>query len=148
MTTAAAATAAHQKIEFCLQIGTVSKELADWAEVQFAAGRSLDSVRQQLRRVIRAVTPLREAAEPIADNVTRTETEFNLNWAHENPELFAQAVKAFQTKAPITHWAHHIDLSREQFMTLIAVRRDKPFDSVMDYVMADKLYLRETGYDV
>lgn len=87
-------------------------------------------------------------AEPIHDNVSRFETEFNLNWAKANPELFVERVETFQSRAPITHWQHFIDLSRDRFMKLIAVRRDKPFDSVTDYVMEDKLYLRETGYDV
>lgn len=79
-------------------------------------------------------------SDPIHDNVSRFDTEFNLNWAKANPELFVERVKSFQDRAPITDWKH--------FMKLIAVRRDQPFDSVTDYVMEDKLYLRETGYDV
>lgn len=83
-----------------------------------------------------------------AANVTRTDREFNLNWAKANPALFVQSVADFQNETPITHWRHFVDLSRGSFVKLIAVRRDKPFDSVTDYVMDDKLYLRETGYDI
>lgn len=136
------------EIAFVEQIKTVSPELAGWTELELLKGRSVEQIKTQLRRVMRVVTPLREAEAPVAENVSRTETEFNLNWARENPELFAQAVAAFQTKTPITHWQHFVDLSRQSFMKLIAARRDKPFDSVTDYVMEDKLYLRETGYDV
>lgn len=82
------------------------------------------------------------------DSVSRTETEMSLGWAVANPALFVQSVKDFQAKAPITDWRHYVDLSREHFMTLIAVRRDEPFASVTDYVMHDKAYLRETGYDI
>lgn len=81
------------------------------------------------------------------DSVTRTEREMSLGWAAANPALFVQSIKTFQTECPITHWRHHVDLSREHFMKLIAVRRDKPFASVTDYVMEDKLYLREIGMD-
>lgn len=82
------------------------------------------------------------------DSVTRTEREMSLGWATANPALFVQSIKDFQSEAPITDWRHYVDLSRNHFMKLIAVRRDKPFDSVTDYVMDDKLYLRETGYDI
>jgi hypothetical protein len=89
-----------------------------------------------------------DGTEPFHDNVTRSETEINLGWAEANPELFVRSVKTFQHRAPITHWQHYIDLSREHFMKLIAVRREQPFDSVTDYVMHDTAYLRETGYAV
>lgn len=137
-----------EQTRFTIQISTVSNDLADWAEKQFDAGRSIESVQEQLRRVMRVVTPLRKAVEPIHENVTRSETEINLGWAEANPELFVQSVKGFQAKAPITHWRHFVDLSREHYIKLIAVRRDQPFDSVTDYVMEEKLYLRESGYDV
>lgn len=80
------------------------------------------------------------------DSVSRADRDMSLNWATANPELFVQSVKDFQNEYPITHWQHHVDLSRQHFMKLIAVRRAKPFDSVTDYVMDDKLYLKETGY--
>lgn len=127
---------------------SISPELTAWVDAQRRAGRSDSDIMSQMRRVIGIIQPIRDAEAPVADNVSRTETEFNLNWAKVNPELFADGVTAFQNKTPITHWQHFVDLSRKSFMTLIAVRRDKPFDSVTDYVMEDKLYLRETGYDV
>lgn len=127
---------------------TISPELTAWVNEQRRAGVRDEQIMSQMRRVIGVIQPLRDAEAEIGENVTRSETEFNLNWAKANPELFAQSVAAFQKKAPITHWQHFIDLSRDCFMKLIAVRRDKPFDSVTDYVMEDKLYLRETGYDV
>lgn len=82
-------------------------------------------------------------------SVTRSEKEMNFGWARANPALFVQSVMTFQAEFPVTDWQHHVDLSRNHFVTLIAVRRDKPFDSVTDYIMADdsKLYLKETGYD-
>jgi hypothetical protein len=89
-----------------------------------------------------------ETFEPLHDNVTRSETEINLGWAAANPELFVRSVKRFQAVAPITHWQHRIDLSREHYMKLIAVRRKEPFDSVADYVTHPTAYLRESGYDV
>lgn len=127
---------------------SISPELTKWVDAQRSAGRTDMDIMSQMRRVIGVLQPIRDAEAPVADNVSRTETEFNLNWAKANPELFADAVVAFQNKTPITHWQHYVDLSRGSFMKLIAVRRDKPFDSVTDYVMEDKLYLRETGYDV
>lgn len=78
---------------------------------------------------------------------SRIETEMSLGWAQANPALFVASVKAFQTNHPITDWRHHVDLSREHMMTLIAVRRDKPFASVTDYVMHPSAYLNETGYN-
>lgn len=135
--------------ELLAQVANISMDLYNWMQGQFRAGRSIDGVKQQLRRVIGAIQPLRDAEAPIGENTTRTETEFNLNWARENPELFVQAVTAFQNKAPITEWKHFVDLSRKYVMTLIAVRRDEPFDHVTDYVMADgHLYLRETGHEM
>lgn len=148
MPTASECSVDLKEIEFVEQIKTVSAELADWAQAQFAAGRSVEQVKSQVRRVMRVITPLREAEAPLSPETSRTETEFNLNWARENPELFAQAVAAFQTKTPITDWKHFVDLSRQSFMVLIAVRRDKPFETVTDYVMEDKLYLTETGYEL
>lgn len=73
----------------------------------------------------------------------------NFGWAVANPELFVRSVMDFQTEYPITDWEHRVDLSRNHFMKLIAVRRDKPFDSVTDYIMAgdSKLYLHEIGMD-
>lgn len=127
---------------------TISPELTAWVDEQRRAGRNDSDIMSQMRRVISVLQPIRDAEAPIADNVTRTETEININWGKANPELYVQSVEAFQNKTPITHWQHFIDLSRKGFMKLIAVRRDKPFDSVTDYVMEDKLYLRETGYDV
>lgn len=127
---------------------SISPELTEWVNSQRRAGRPDHDIMSQMRRVIGVLQPLRDAEEPISDSVSRSETEFNLNWAQANPELFVQAVQAFQKKAPITHWRHYVDLSRASFMTLIADRREKPFDSVTDYVMEDKLYLKETGYDV
>lgn len=148
MTTAADATGTHEQIEFIHQIATVSNDLAGWAEKQFINGRSLDSVKEQLRRVMRVVTPLREAAEPIRDSVTATSVEFSLGWAEENPELFAQSVREFQRNTPITHWSHRVDFSRDRFVTFYAYRRPKPFGSVTDYLKSEKLYLREIGYAV
>lgn len=87
-------------------------------------------------------------SEPIHENAARFETEFNMNWAKANTELFVERVLQFQARAPITEWAHHVDLSRQHYMKLIAVRRDQPFDSVTDYVTHPTAYLRETGYDV
>lgn len=135
-----------EQITFVEQAKTVSPEFASWANAQFLAGRSVESVKEQVRRVMRVVTPLREAQAPLADNVSQTETEFNLGWADNNPELFAQAVRAFQTKTPITHWRHHVDLSREGFITLMAYRRAQPFNTVRDYLAVEKLYLKETGH--
>lgn len=82
------------------------------------------------------------------ESVTRTEREMNLNWAKANPALFVQSFIDFQSETPITDWQHFVDLSRPAFIKLIAVRRKEPFNTVTDYVMADKVYLRETGYDV
>lgn len=128
---------------------SISPELMEWVNSQRRAGRSDSDIMSQMRRVIGVLQPLRDAEEPIRDDVSRTETEFNLNWAKANPELFAQAVESFQSKTPITDWKHFVDLSRESFMTLIAVRRDQPFETVTDYVMADEhLYLRETGHEL
>jgi hypothetical protein len=127
---------------------SISPELTAWVNEQRKAGRSDADIMSQMRRVIGVLQPIRDMADPIHENVSRFETEFNLNWAKANPELFVESVQTFQRRAPITHWQHFIDLSRDCFMKLIAVRRDKPFDSVTDYVMEDKLYLRETGYDV
>lgn len=136
----------EDQIAFCQQLSTVSQDLADWADKQFDAGRSLDSVKEQLLRVMKVVTPLRAAAEPVADNVSRIETEMNSGWAEQVPHLFVQSVFAFQKKTPITHWRHFVDLSREGYITIIAQRREKPFDSIKDYLADDKLYLRETGH--
>lgn len=83
------------------------------------------------------------------ESVSRSEKEMNFGWAQANPELFVRSVMAFQAEFPITDWRHHVDLSRNHFMKLIAVRRDTPFDSTTDYVMAEdsKLYLKEIGLD-
>lgn len=135
-----------EMVDFVRQIKSVSAELAVWAENQIRQGRSLGAIKEQLRHAMRVVTPLREAVEPPADNVTQIEQEFNFVWAQNNPELFAQALREFQRKTPITHWRHRIDLSREGFLTLYAYRRPKPFGSVRDYLAVDKLYLREIGY--
>ena len=81
------------------------------------------------------------------ESVTRSEKEMSMGWAQANPALFVTSIKDFQTEFPITDWKHFVDLSRQHFMKLIAVRRDKPFDSVTDYVMEDKLYLHEIGMD-
>lgn len=82
-------------------------------------------------------------------SVSRAEKEMNFGWAQANPALFVQSVMGFQNEYPITDWRHHVDLSRNHFMKLIAVRRDKPFDSTTDYIMAEdsKLYLHEIGMD-
>lgn len=133
------------QLTFVGQIATVSAELAQWAQEQFNNGRSLESVKEQLLHVMKIVAPFRAAAEPIAENVTRTEIEMNFAWAEQVPHLFVQSVKEFQNKTPITHWRHHVDLGRKGFITLIATRREKPFDSVQDYLADDKLYLREVG---
>lgn len=79
---------------------------------------------------------------------SRVDTEMSLGWATANPALFVEAVKRFQDRHPIYEWKHHVDLSREHTMRLIAVRREVPFASTTDYVMDEKAYLRETGYDV
>lgn len=134
------------QIEFVEQVQTVSSELADWAKAQFVAGRSVEQVKQQVRRVMRVVAPLREARGPISEDVSQTETEFSLVWAENHPELFAQSVKEFQKATPITHWRHNVYLGREGFVTLIANRRETPFDSVKDYLAEDGLYLKETGH--
>lgn len=136
------------RIALVKQLETVSPEIADWAERQLCDGQTVEQIKERLRRVMRIAAPLRSAEQPIGDQVSRIDTEFNLNWADANPELFAQAVRAFQTKTPVTHWAHHVDLSRECYITLIAVRRAQPFDSVKDYLADDKRYLRETGFNV
>jgi hypothetical protein len=135
----------EEQIEFCKQLKSVSQDLADWADQQFDAGRSLDHVKEQLLRVMKIVTPLRAAAEPVAENVTRTETEMNFGWAQQVPHLFVKSIQSFQKKTPITHWRHFIDLSRDGFITLIAQRRETPFDSVTEYLADDKRYLREVG---
>lgn len=148
MTTAASATATHEQIEFCQQISTVSNDLADWAEKQFQGGRSLESVKEQILRVMKIVVPLRKAAEPVRDNVTRIEIEMNLGWAQDVPHLFVQSIAEFQNKTPITHWRHYVDLGRNGFISLMAERREKPFDSVKDYLADDKRYLREIGREL
>lgn len=102
---------------------SISPELTAWVDDQRRAGRSDDEIMSQMRRVVRVLQPLRDAAAEIGENVTRTETEFNLGWATANPELFAESVVAFQKKAPATGWTHHVDLDRSGFMTLIAVRK-------------------------
>lgn len=61
-------------------------------------------------------------------NEARTETEMNLNWARENPSLFVNAVAEFQMMRPSEEWKHRIDLSRPQFVTLIAIRKGSSDD--------------------
>jgi hypothetical protein len=128
---------------------SISPELTQWVDSQRRAGRSDEDIMSQMRRVIGVLQPLRDAEAEIAENVSRTETEFNFVWAENNPELFAQGVKAFQTKTPITHWQHFVDLGRAGFITLIAVRRPQPFESVQDYLNHGRLqgetFLSEIG---
>lgn len=61
----------------------------------------------------------------------------------------AKAADEALNEYPITDWEHRVDLSHNHFMKLIAVRRDKPFDSVTYYIIAgdSKLYLHEIGMD-
>lgn len=83
-------------------------------------------------------------------SVSRTEREFNEGWAKANQALFANYVFAFQAETPITEWQHFVDLSRPGFMKLIAVRREKPFASIQEYLAAGRVdggtYLKEVGY--
>jgi len=83
------------------------------------------------------------------DSVTRTETEMNKGWAEANPELFVRSVFDFQANTPVTHWRHFVDLGRPGYVTLIAVRRDKPFADRSAYLAdgaRDGLtFLKETG---
>lgn len=80
---------------------------------------------------------------------SRTESEFNLLWAENNPALFVSRIQEFQKDHPVTHWRHHVDLGRNGFITLIAVKRDTPFDTVQDYLKAGRLdgelFLSEIG---
>lgn len=126
---------------------SISPELTAWVDSQRRAGRSDEDIMSQMRRVIGVLQPLKDAEAPIADNVSRTETEMNLVWARNNPELFVQAVEAFQNKTPVTHWRHTVDLGRKGFVTLIANRRPQPFDDVQAYLAEDNgnLFLREIG---
>lgn len=120
----------HEQIEFLLQLAPVSKELRDWASGQFESGRTVDHVKTQLRRVMQIAAPLRQARQTVEPNVSQFEHEFNLGWARENPELFVQSVTEFQTNTPTTRWRHYIDLSRDGFVKLIAVRRIMPLGTV------------------
>ena len=103
---------------------SISPDLTAWVDSQRRAGRSDSDIMSQMRRVIGVLQPLKDAEAPIAADVSRTETEMNLGWAESNPELFVQAVKAFQAKTPAAQWTHRIDLSRVGFVTLTAIRRD------------------------
>jgi hypothetical protein len=85
------------------------------------------------------------SADSIEALVSRRETELNLNWGRENPALFVEAVAKFQEQHPVTDWKHHVDLGRNGFLTLIATRREKPFESVQAYLADDHLYLNEIG---
>ena len=83
----------------------------------------------------------------IYQNVSRADSEFNLNWATENPELFVQSFKDFQDRYPITDWIHRIDLSLRCYVKLIAIRREQPFASVKDYIESHngETFLSEIG---
>jgi hypothetical protein len=67
--------------------------------------------------------------------VTRTETEFNFNWAKENPELFVQNFQKFANEYPIDSWKHYLDLSRTGYVTIIANRREKSYDFDNDFLV-------------
>jgi len=126
----------------------VEPGLLAWIDNAFRSGFTKEAVVEQCRRVIRAIHPRRDDDTSVSAETSRFETEMNMGWAKANPELFVASVESFQSRAPITGWQHHIDLSRGGFLKLIAVRRDQPFESVTDYVMADGVYSREIGYDV
>lgn len=78
--------------------------------------------------------------------ISRTEREMNFCWANNNPALFVQSVEEFQREHPITHWRHHVDLTRVGFIALIAVRRPEPFASVQEYLADGGPFLKEHGY--
>lgn len=133
------------RIKLVREFETVSPDLADWAERELSSGQTVEQITARLRRVMAIVAPLRAAAEPLPANVTQTETEFSLGWARANPELFAQAVESFQTKTPVTHWRHGIDLGRTGFLKLLAYRRPVPYASIMEHLDDGDTYLREIG---
>lgn len=91
-----------------------------------------------------------ERTDPIRDLLSRVDTEFSNVWATEHPALFVEGVQRFQRDYPTLAWRHHVDLSRAGFIKLIAVRRERPFKDMQEYLAAGRLdgelYLSEVGY--
>lgn len=128
MTTATDISAlAQDQIEFCIEIGTVSTELRSWVAYQFLSGRSLDSVKEQLLRVVKIVTPLREAAaetNPLLNgNTTSVHHSYNLAWMQKNAESFVGAIAKVAEDYPATEWRHFIAFQPPGMVELSVVRR-------------------------
>lgn len=77
--------------------------------------------------------------QTIADNVSRSELEVSIAWGRNNPALYSQSVRDFHEKFGNGEWFVSRDVSREGFITFVAVRKSELSDNDKNAYMHGRL---------
>lgn len=75
--------------------------------------------------------------------LSRVETEINMVWADMHPDIFLKTIASFDETYPAPEWSRRIDLTRNGFITLVAIKpTDEPAsDDIVGTDPTDEAFL-------